>query len=559
MTADLLQRRHRRVIRRGFSWLGLVAGLAVLTVVGVAGWFWVNQAGKSVAADLTPITSKVVRTDFVHEVTERGEIESSSNIEIRCEVEASSQGTAILWIIPEGTYVEPGEKLVELDSSALVKEETQQQIVYEQARAAVIQAELAAKAAEVAIEEYAEGLYKQELQTIDSEIVVAEENLRRAQDYAGYSEKLYAKGFVTSVQLEADKFAVKNSEIALATAQTKREVLEKYTRTKTLNQLRSDARTAEAQMKAYQASFKLESDKLKRIQKQIKACTMFAPAQGQVVYANETDRRGNSETVIEPGLLVRERQVIIRLPDMSKMQVRARVNESRVNLVKVDQSVRVRVDALQGMQLDGTVTKVDALPLPTSWSRGNIKEYAVIVTIHDPPARLKPGMTAEVSILVNTLNDVIQVPVQAIMQRRNGYVCYQHTPEGPVEVPVKIGPTNEHFVVIEDGLKPDEKVVLDPRSYLRKIDPNLVKDEPTPRFVTNTPRREKGKGKGKRPPSGGKGAPAKTRGKGDLTAKSKTDTPANASKGKPNAAEAKAPPKGQPEANSGAAGQGEAE
>ena len=67
------------------------------------------------------------------------------------------------------------------------------------------------------------------------------------------------------------------------------------------------------------------SNLLQEIEEQIAKCTILAPQDGQVVYANESDRRGNSEVIIEPGVAVRERQVIVRLPNPEYMQVAAKI------------------------------------------------------------------------------------------------------------------------------------------------------------------------------------------------------------------------------------------
>lgn len=82
----------------------------------------------------------VMRGDFVHQVAARGELESSVNVEVKCEVRARTNAwTRILEVVPEGTAVQPGDFLVRLDSSALEDDRTQQEIYVEQAEARVIQ------------------------------------------------------------------------------------------------------------------------------------------------------------------------------------------------------------------------------------------------------------------------------------------------------------------------------------------------------------------------------------------------------------------------------------
>src|SRR5262249_23099267 len=149
-------------------------------------------------------------------------------------------------------YVEKGELIARLDKSALENEYNQQQITCNASNAAVIQAERALATAQIARREDLDGTFRQEEQILLGEISVAEENLRRAEDYAGYSEKLAAMDFVTQLQLEADKFAVEKAKMDLATAKTKIEVLREFTRAKMLTQLDADIKIAEANLASNQ-------------------------------------------------------------------------------------------------------------------------------------------------------------------------------------------------------------------------------------------------------------------------------------------------------------------
>ena len=120
----------------------------------------------------------------------------------------NTTGNAILRIVPEGTVVQEGDFLVELDSSALQTQRTSQKILVNTAKAAEVEAKNTYDTAVIAKREYLEGTYLQERQTIESELFVAEENLNRAKEYFTYSQKLAAKGYVNENQLEADRIAV---------------------------------------------------------------------------------------------------------------------------------------------------------------------------------------------------------------------------------------------------------------------------------------------------------------------------------------------------------------
>jgi len=312
--------------RQGLSLLIVIAAISA-AIVFVGGGAWRYFRGSNNAA-ARPIVHRVSSEPFVHDVTERGEIESSSNIEVRCEVQGrNSAGTAIIEVVPEGTVVKKGDFLVKLDDSALQNERTTQLIAVSASEALVIQSSTTLDTAKISLREYQEGTFKQDEETIQGEVFVASENLRRAQEYVRYSELLAAKGYVTEVQLEADKFAVEKARKELDVANTKLTVIRDFTRAKMEGQLKADIKTAEAKYKSDQQTHRVDLDKLALIDSQIAKCTINAPADGQVVYGNETSGRGGgTDVVIEPGAMIRERQVIIRLPDATKMQVKAKIN-----------------------------------------------------------------------------------------------------------------------------------------------------------------------------------------------------------------------------------------
>ena len=149
------------------------------------------------------ISGLVTRGPFDHIVLEQGEIESSSNKEVICEVKSrgGSSGTPILWVIDEGTKVNEGDKLVELDTSQLETQLKDDKIQVLTASANVTTAEALVEQSRISRQEYIEGVFKTEEKAILSEMAVAEQELRKAQLALGSSQRLVAKGLVKSLQL----------------------------------------------------------------------------------------------------------------------------------------------------------------------------------------------------------------------------------------------------------------------------------------------------------------------------------------------------------------------
>jgi multidrug efflux pump subunit AcrA (membrane-fusion protein) len=432
--------------------------LIVVAGAGSVAYFYFRKGDEQRAENV--ITQSVIRGPFEHVVLEQGLIESSGSVEIRCEVKAAtSTGIKVLWVEEEGKQVRKGDRLIQLDSSTFEQDLIQQQIACNTSQAAVIQAENTLAAAEIARLEYLEGAFRQEEQTILSEIFVAEENLRRAQLAYQSTERLAAKGIVTALQLEGDQFAVEKAKNELDTGKTKLDVLRKYSKAKMLKQFDSDIASAKAKWNSEQESNKLEMSKLEDIKQRIAACHITSPQDGQVVYANIYSHRGGSaEFVLEAGATVRENQTLIRLPDPNKMQVKATVNESRISLIQVGMPVEITVGAARDRKLGGTVTKVNQYAEPGSWSSGNIQKYATFIDIHDPPKEIRTGMNAEVRIFVERLPEALQVPVQALK-----------TGDEFETREVQVGSSNDSFMTVKSGLQEGEVVIMNPRSLPHRL------------------------------------------------------------------------------------------
>ncbi|MFV1964212.1 MAG: HlyD family efflux transporter periplasmic adaptor subunit [Pirellulaceae bacterium] len=449
----------------GWSFARVLAMVIILAIVIGLGAYGSSQLIGNLGSEpaSTALTHTVKRGELLVTVTEDGNVESASNLDIKCEV---AGGSSILWIVEDGKRVEEGEKLVELDQSQLEEQISQQKITFEKARSASIQASKDYEVAQIAVEEYLEGTFKKELQDADAQITIALENLRTAQNTLGYTQRMFRKGYVSQLELEGQQFAVQRAQLELDSANTAKEVLEKFSKVKTLKDLKSQVETAQARMQAEKAAFDLEESRLKRLQDQLEHCVVHAPSAGMVVYANEQSRSrfGSSQgPQIEEGAQVRERQTILRLPDLTQMQVKVAVHETKVE--SLSRGMRARI-MIQNRDLLGTVTSIANQPEPTSFFSASVKEYGTIVRIEGETEGLKPGMTAEVEILVAHLKDAITLPVAAIVEQRGGFYCWVRKGEQNERRPLVLGVSDDQFVEVKEGVAEGEEVLLNPRAVV---------------------------------------------------------------------------------------------
>jgi HlyD family secretion protein len=159
--------------------------------------------------------------------------------------------------------------------------------------------------------------------------------------------------------------------------------------------------------------------------------------------------------------------------------VKVKIHESSVKKVKEGQKAEIRADAYSGAVLHGTVESVATLADSRGfWDQRGVKEYESVVKMEDVPAEagLKPGMTAEIKILVNHLSNVLLVPIQAVAEKEGLHYCFVVSGKYVERREVSIGDNNEKFVEIQSGLAEGEEVALDARARIdaeikKKVEP----------------------------------------------------------------------------------------
>ena len=451
--------------RRGVTRVIVIVAVVLLVTVAAAAMFFRKPSEVQLSLE-NAIVAEVFQGEFKASVVETGDLESSKSVEIRCRVKSKGRGgTAILKIVPEGTRVEEGDFLAQLDDSILRDELTQQKIQVATDKANVIQAENDLATAKSVRKEYENGAYGLELATIQSELALAKETHRRAIKQLTYITRLAVKGYATDTQLEADTFAVEKATTDLKIATDKLSLFEKFTGDRMLAEMDAEIRKQEANKEAAEFTLELSKQRLAEFESQVAACRITAPSAGMVVYANEMDRRGNSTVIIEEGAMLRDGQEIFRLPDPSQMQVLTTVNDSKINDIFAGQPAIIRLDTDPDKQYEGQVVKVAKFPLPRRWYQAPI-EYEVWVKINKPTEETRPGLRGKVEIMVSQEKNKIQAPISSLVKREEEYYVLVKNGSELEARNVKIGINIDQHVIIESGLEPGEKVLIDPDKFV---------------------------------------------------------------------------------------------
>lgn len=170
-----------------------------------------------------------------------------------------------------------------------------------------------------------------------------------------------------------------------------------------------------------------------------------------------------SSGFLEEGAMVRQRQELIRLPDVSKMLVELKVHESRVAQVRPGMTTHIRIENIPGRRFKGIVRRVAPMPdSQASWLNPNLKVYPTDVLIEEELPLLKPGVSARAEIVITNLTQVLTVPIHTVARWRGDNVCFVKRGSGVVPVPVTTGWFNEQFVEVTSGLQEGDAVLLAP-------------------------------------------------------------------------------------------------
>ncbi|MHC4713288.1 MAG: efflux RND transporter periplasmic adaptor subunit [Planctomycetota bacterium] len=490
----------------------VVAGAVVLAVaLGLA----IKSAGGGRGEGPEKATFVVVCGPLDIVIKQTGELQTKNPTRITAEI--SGEAT-ISELAEEGKRVKKGELLVKLDSSQQEEQLANQEIEVENSRAQLVQAQENKKIQELnnktsiasaqleltnagrAREKYGdvalneggfldEEIYSgaeapesgeayQAFRDAELEIDRAETELTRAKrDFADMDE-LEEKGFVTHNDYIDAELKVLEGERKLESAQLKHSLLRLYNYPSRVAELdaaveKAEAKLEEAELSAaaqmiqkeaaitrYERVSEKQQEKLEELQEEVEKMTVMAPEDGLVLYGDES--RPWERDRIQVGAQVRRGQVIITLPRVSEMMAVSKVLERDINKVAEKQKAAVRIPALQDMELSGEVTKVASVAdSGRRWhSASETKTFEIQISLEKTHERMKPGMSCNVEIMVERIEEALYVPVNAVFKNEGKDVCHVVTGDGAESRPVKVGKSNDIYAEILEGLSPGEEVYL---------------------------------------------------------------------------------------------------
>ena len=189
-------------------------------------------------------------------------------------------------------------------------------------------------------------------------------------------------------------------ELAEITARRKEELLKQNAGTQ------ADLDTARASLRQAQAGVRIKEGSLKRAEVDLSRCTIYSPIDGTVIARSVDIGQTVAAALSSPNLFTIAN-------DMTSMQISAAVSEADIGNVAEGQAVEFTVDAFPYTPFTGKVEQIRNSPVTVQ----NVVTYDVLVAVANPELKLKPGMTANVSIVVAQRKGILRVPNSALRFR----------------------------------------------------------------------------------------------------------------------------------------------
>jgi len=405
--------------------IAVISGLSLIVVIAVT----VALLGPSSSVGDVMAAEAEVR-EFVSVVVEKGELKAARTATFSAPRLRRGGGQLILALAPEGEVIEAGDLVVQFDEASLLELVANQRRDVEE-----VESELTKTIAEQ-----------------ESQMASLQASLENQQHSFAQAElRMQAMEFESEIAQIQEEFNYKKAELALERAQ---------------EQITTQVLRNEAQLQQRQQTLDRERRELSDLEAELGAAIQHAEYPGLVIYEKTWGPEGEGKVSV--GTTAYPGQAIISIPDLTTMTVEVGISELDITRVALGQKALIRVDAYPEAVYTGEIT--DISPLARRSGLSQMKIFDCIVTIDGTDLSLRPGMTAQVSIITHYQPEACVIPMDAIF-RQEGRTLVFVVGKGIEEVDVVLGPENGNYVVVEEGLSAGVRVALrDPFMPLEELE-----------------------------------------------------------------------------------------
>lgn len=371
--------RHRRRRR----WVAIVGACLVVALVAAGVWVWRDRrADARTAAE--PSTVTVTLEPYRVTVAGPGTLEAVRSLKVTSE----AAGT-VLELVDVGERVAAGQVVARLDPEPFERAVQEAELALEKARANLAGLEVD--------QVDSSGDRTQSVAEAEQRVAAAQRAVDEAQGRRDLVTELHAIGSESAEAVRAAENALQAAREDLAGAQS---ALARARESRDLQGASDAQQRRDAELAVAQAELDLEDAR-----DALGAVAVTAPFAGVV-----------ADVVATEGAFVAGEGALLTLIDDATLALPVQIDETEIGPVEVGQTAEVALDAVPGATFAGTVTAI----APVAQIESNIPVFYVTVTLENPELRMRPGMTAEADIAVETYEAVATVPLEAVQEPSAG-------------------------------------------------------------------------------------------------------------------------------------------
>jgi HlyD family secretion protein len=408
-------------VRERFRQLWIRRKATVITVVLLACSGVVLGAVRLSRRSPTVPTYQVKRGEFLDSLQFRGEVKALKSVTISAPAEAGD--LRIVKLVDEGAAVKPGDVVVEFDKTKTEQDLAQYRSTLKSAEASIEQARAQARLAE---------------EEDETAVLRARYEVEAARLEASKQEIL------SKIEGEEKKLALADSEQKLREAEAKQ---------------KSDVALHKATIEsAEQARNKAKYD-VERAEQVLALMSVRAPSPGTVSILQHWT--GSGEAPYRTGDRAWPGAAIAELPDASTLRIAARVDETERGRLGLKLPVTVQLNAIPDRQFTGHIERIsDIASLDFNGVFPPARDFTLEILLDQTDSRFKPGITGEVTVVVDRVPDAISIPAQALFQKFGQNVAYVWSGTQFEERELEVGRRNADKIMIAKGLSGGEQVAL---------------------------------------------------------------------------------------------------
>ena len=370
------------------------------------------------SADNVP-TGKVVKGTFFVDLYEEGEVAAVNSITISSPNVSWRYNLKINEIVKDGTEVMPGDTVIVFDPADVNKD-----IQDAQSRLEISNAELEKMIAQ----------QESDLEELRATYEVTRLSLEISKiqfEQAGYESEIRKK----EIQLNLEK-----AEISLQKAKEEID-----------NKIKLNAED----VKQKNLSMDQDRTRLREAEESLARLWVVSPAPGIAIIS----RNYSSGNKYQSGDQTYPVSPLITLPDLSRLKATVNINEVDIAKIATGLDVEIKPDAFSETTFTGKIHSVANLAVNKTGST-KIKVFPVEVYINETHENLLPGLTVSCRILIDKIEDVLYVPLDAVFADGGTYYVYRKSGGGYTKTEVKTGASNADYTVITEGLDENDVVAL---------------------------------------------------------------------------------------------------